>query len=99
MGGIGFGIGMALTEETPYDPNSGRPVARNLADYHVAANADVPDIVVEFLNIPDPHINRLGARGIGEIGITGVAAAIANGIFNATGKRLRDLPMTPDKLV
>ena len=99
MGGIGFGIGMAMSEETPYDPNTGRPVARNLADYHVAANADVPDIEVEFLDIPDPHINRIGARGIGEIGITGVAAAIANGVFNATGKRLRELPLTPDKLV
>ena len=99
MGGIGFGIGMALSEETPYDPNSGRALARNLADYHIAANADVPNIAVEFLDIPDPHINRLGARGIGEIGITGVAAAIANGIFNATGKRLRDLPLTPDKLL
>ncbi len=99
MGGIGFGIGMALSEETPYDPNTGRPVARNLADYHIASNADVPDIQVEFLDIPDPHINRLGVRGIGEIGITGVPAAIANGIFNATGKRYRDLPIAPDKMV
>jgi xanthine dehydrogenase YagR molybdenum-binding subunit len=99
IGGIGFGIGMALSEETLYDPNSGRPVIRNIADYHIAAHADVPDIQVEFLNIPDPHINSLGARGIGEIGITGVAAAIGNAVFNATGKRLRDLPLTPDKFV
>ncbi len=99
MGGIGFGIGMALSEETAYDPRNGRPVARNLADYHVAAHADVPDIQVEFLNIPDPHLNRLGARGVGEIGTTGVAAAIANAIFNATGKRLRELPLTPDKVI
>ncbi|RYG70510.1 xanthine dehydrogenase family protein molybdopterin-binding subunit [bacterium] len=99
IGGIGFGIGMALSEETLYDPNTGRPVIRNIADHHIAAHADVPDIRVEFLNIPDPHINSLGARGIGEIGITGVAAAIGNAVFNATGKRLRDLPLTPDKFV
>ena len=99
MGGVGFGIGMAMCEETPYDPRNGRPVARNLADYHFAANADVSDIQVEFVNIPDPHINRLGVRGIGEIGICGVPAAIANAIFNATGKRLRELPLTPDKVM
>ena len=99
LGGVGFGIGMALSEETLYDPPTGRPIIRNLADYHVAVNADVPAIQVEFLNVPDPHINSLGCRGIGEIGITGVAAAIANAVFNATGKRLRDLPLTPDKFV
>ena len=99
LGGVGFGIGMALSEETLYDPPTGRPIIRNLADYHVAVNADVPTIQVEFINIPDPHINSLGCRGIGEIGITGVAAAIANAVFNATGKRLRDLPLTPDKFV
>ena len=99
LGGVGFGIGMALCEETLYDPPTGRPVVRNLADYHVAVNADVPEIAVEFINVPDPHINSLGCRGIGEIGITGVAAAIGNAVFNATGKRLRDLPLTPDKLV
>lgn len=99
MGGIGFGIGMAMSEETLYDPRNGRPVMRNLADYHVAANADVSNIQVEFVNIPDPHINRLGVRGVGEIGITGVPAAIANAIFNATGKRLRELPLTPDKVM
>ncbi|MBC7796287.1 MAG: xanthine dehydrogenase family protein molybdopterin-binding subunit, partial [Pyrinomonadaceae bacterium] len=60
---------------------------------------DVPTIDVHLLNIPDPHLNVLGARGVGEIGITGVAAAIANAVFNATGKRLRDLPFTPDKLI
>ncbi len=99
LGGVGFGIGMALSEETLYDPPTGRPIIRNLADYHVAVNADVPAIQVEFINVPDPHINSLGCRGIGEIGITGVAAAIANAVFNATGQRLRDLPLTPDKFV
>ena len=99
LGGIGFGIGMALSEETLYDPQTARPVIRNLADYHVAVNADVPRIQVEFIDTPDPHINSLGCRGIGEIGIVGVAAAIANAVFNATGKRLRELPLTPDKFV
>lgn len=105
IGGVGFGIGMALHEETIYHPENadvgrrGRPVIRNLADYHIASHADVPDIQVEFLNIPDPHISTLGARGIGEIGITGCAAAISNAIFNATGKRLRELPLTPEKIL
>lgn len=99
LGGVGWGIGMALSEETLYDPPTGRPITRNLADYHVAVNADMPEIQVEFINVPDPHINSLGCRGIGEIGITGVAAAIGNAVFNATGKRLRDLPLTPDKFV
>jgi len=72
---------------------------RTLADYHVPVNLDVPPINVHFIGKPDPHISPIGARGIGEIGITGVAAAIANAVFNATGKRLRDLPLTPDKLM
>ena len=105
IGGITYGIGMALHEETSYHPENakvgraGRPVVRNLADYHVAAHADVPDIQVEFINKPDPHINSLGARGIGEISITGVAAAIGNAVFNATGTRLRDLPLLPERVM
>ncbi len=99
LGGVGWGIGMALSEETLYDPPTARPYTRNLADYHVAVNADMPEIRVEFINVPDPHINSLGCRGVGEIGIVGVPAAIGNAVFNATGKRLRDLPMTPDKFV
>ena len=99
LGGVGFGIGMALSEETLYDPNTARPYIRNLADYHVSVNGDIPRIQVEFVEVPDPHINSLGCRGIGEIGIVGVPAAIANAVFNATGKRLRDLPLTPDKFV
>ena len=98
-GGVGWGIGMALSEETVYDPRTARPYIRNLADYHVAVNADVPRIQVEFIDRPDPHINSIGCRGIGEIGIVGVPAAIGNAVFNATGKRLRELPLTPDKFV
>jgi len=98
-GDVIMGIGMALTEETHYDPRNGCPVVRNLADYHVPVNLDVPLIEVYFTNIPDPHFNTLGVRGVGEIATTGVAAAIANAVFNATGKRVRDLPITPDKLL
>ena len=99
LGGVGYGIGMALSEETLYDPNTARPYTRNLADYHVAVNADMPRIQVDFVEVPDPHINSLGCRGLGEIGIVGVPAAIGNAVFNATGKRLRELPLTPDKFV
>ena len=98
MGGVVMGIGMALSEETHYDLRNGRSVTRNLADYHVPVNADVPPIEVYFTNKPDFKINPLGIRGVGEIAMTGVAPAIVNAIFNATGKRLRDLPITPDKL-
>ncbi|MGH9945213.1 MAG: molybdopterin cofactor-binding domain-containing protein, partial [Pyrinomonadaceae bacterium] len=97
--GVIYGIGMALMEETVYDQRNGRPVVRTLGDYHVPVNADVPDIEVHLIGEPDPHINTLGARGVGEIGITGVAAAIANAVYHATGKRIRDLPITPDKLL
>lgn len=99
MGGIIFGIGMALMEETILDPHSGRLVVRNLADYHVPVHADVGEIEVLFIDKPDPRISTLGVRGVGEIGITGVAAAIANAVYHATGRRIRDLPMTPDKLL
>jgi xanthine dehydrogenase YagR molybdenum-binding subunit len=99
FGGVIFGIGMALTEESDYDPRSGRFVTRNLADYHVPVNLDVPPIEVYFTNKPDYRNNPLGVRGVGEIGATPVAPAIANAIFNATGKRMRDLPITPDKLL
>jgi xanthine dehydrogenase YagR molybdenum-binding subunit len=90
---------MALMEETVLDQQSGRLVVRNLADYHVPVQADVGDIDVLFIDNPDPHISTIGVRGVGEIGITGVAAAIANAIYHATGKRIRDLPITPDKLL
>jgi xanthine dehydrogenase YagR molybdenum-binding subunit len=99
MGGVTMGIGMALMEETVYDHRTGLPLNANLADYHVPVNLDVPDVEVDFVGGPDPVINTLGCRGIGEIGITGVAAAIANAVYHATGKRVRDLPITPEKLI
>ncbi len=98
MGGIIMGIGMALTEETLFDERSGRITNPSLAEYHVPVNLDVPKIEAYFLDIPDPH-TPLGAHGIGEIGITGAAAAIANAVYHATGKRVRDLPITLDKLL
>ena len=99
IGGVIYGLGQALMEETQYDKRWANPVTRTLADYHVPVNLDVPVIDVHFIGKPDEHISPIGARGIGEIGITGVAAAVANAVFNATGKRLRDLPLTPDKLI
>ena len=99
MGGMVFALGAALTEETLFDPVNGLPVVRNLADYHVPTCADAPEITIEVLNIPDPHIGELGAHGVGELGTNGVPPAIGNAIFNATGVRLRSLPYTPDKLI
>jgi xanthine dehydrogenase YagR molybdenum-binding subunit len=97
-GGIIMGIGMALTEETLFDRRNGRIVNPSLAEYHVPVNLDVPPIEILFNDIPDEH-TPLGARGVGELGITGAAAAVANAIFHATGKRVRDLPITLDKLL
>ena len=97
-GGIIMGIGMALTEETLFDERRGRIMNPSLAEYHVPVNLDVPHIEILHTGIPDEHAPA-GARGIGEIGITGVAAAIANAVFHATGKRIRDLPITLDKLL
>ncbi len=99
IGGIVWGISLALLEETNIDWRYGRIVNANLADYHVPVNADIPDIEVSALDIPDYQLDTLGARGIGEIGITGTGAAVANAIYHATGNRIRDLPITPDKLV
>jgi xanthine dehydrogenase YagR molybdenum-binding subunit len=97
-GGIIMGIGLALTEETFFDERSGRIMNPSLAEYHVPVHMDVPKIDVIWNDIPDPH-SPLGAHGIGEIGITGVGAAIANAVYNATGKRIRELPITLDKLL
>jgi xanthine dehydrogenase YagR molybdenum-binding subunit len=99
QGGIVWGVGFALHEETHVDPVGGRPVNENLAEYHVPVNADIGTLDVTVLNIPDTKFNPLGARGIGEIGITGAAAAVANAIYNATGKRVRHYPITPDKIM
>ena len=98
MGGVVWGIGMALHEETLTDHTFGRIMNANLAEYHVPVNADVHDIQVIFVDEPDAIINPLGIKGLGEIGIVGVAAAIANAVYHATGKRVRDLPITLDKL-
>ena len=97
-GGIIMGIGLALMEETEFDERTGRIMNPSLAEYHVPVHMDVPSIEVMWTDIPDPYAPA-GARGIGEIGITGVAAAIANAIYNATGRRVRDLPITLDKLL
>ncbi|MBV8200165.1 MAG: xanthine dehydrogenase family protein molybdopterin-binding subunit [Acidobacteria bacterium] len=99
LGGVTMGIGMALMEQTVYDSRTGRPVTDNFADYHIPVNADVESIEVELIDRPDPQINTLGCRGVGEIGITGVAAAVANAVYHATGRRIRDLPITPEKLL
>ncbi|MBO9727499.1 MAG: xanthine dehydrogenase family protein molybdopterin-binding subunit [Chitinophaga sp.] len=99
IGGVVGGIGMALTEEAILDHRFGRFVNNNLADYHVAVNADTPPTDVYFINKKDPYINPMGAKGMGEIALIGFAAAISNAVFNATGKRVRDLPITPDKVL
>jgi xanthine dehydrogenase YagR molybdenum-binding subunit len=99
IGGIVWGIGLALHEETHFDTRNGRPINNNLAEYHVPVNADIGEIEVYSLDIPDTKFNPLGARGIGEIGITGTGAAIANAIYHATGKRLRNAPITPEMLI
>ena len=99
MGGIVWGVGLALMEETWRDPRNGRFVNANLADYHVPVNADIGSIETLVVPEDDPHVNPLGAKGIGEIGIAGVGAAIANAVFHATGRRVRELPITMDKLL
>ncbi|MBC9912080.1 xanthine dehydrogenase family protein molybdopterin-binding subunit [Chitinophaga varians] len=99
IGGVVGGIGMALTEEALIDHRFGRYVNNNYADYHVPVNADTPPTDVLFINKKDPVINPMGAKGMGEIALIGFAAAVSNAVFNATGKRVRDLPITPDKLI
>jgi xanthine dehydrogenase YagR molybdenum-binding subunit len=99
IGGAIFGIGSALMEETVRDPHYSRYTNADLAGYHVPVNADIPNMTVEFVEEHDPYINAMGVKGIGEIAMVGVAAAVANAVFHATGKRLRDLPLTPDKVM
>jgi xanthine dehydrogenase YagR molybdenum-binding subunit len=99
VGGAVGGIGMALTEEALFDNRYGKYINNNFGDYHVPVNADVPDIDVIFIDKPDPIINPMGAKGMGEIALIGFSAAVANAVFNATGKRIRSLPITPDKIL
>jgi xanthine dehydrogenase YagR molybdenum-binding subunit len=99
IGGVVGGLGMALLEETVWDPRNARCVNANLADYHVPVNADVPDLDVQFVEEEDRHVNPLGAKGIAELALVGVAPAVANAVYHATGRRVRDLPITPDKLL
>jgi xanthine dehydrogenase YagR molybdenum-binding subunit len=99
IGGIVWGIGMALTEESIIDPRYGNFATRSFADYHVPTNLDIGDLDAMFINEKDFIPNKMGVKGIGEVGIVGVAAAVANAVFNATAKRVRSLPITPDKLL
>jgi xanthine dehydrogenase YagR molybdenum-binding subunit len=98
-GAVVMGIGMAMLEETHYDPQNGAPINGNLADYMVAVNADVPKLEVHFLDYPDLELNAVGARGIGEIGLAGMAAAITSAVYHATGVRVRELPVRIEDLL
>lgn len=99
LGGLVMGMGMALHEESLFDHRLGRIMNHNLAEYHIPCHADVQDMEVIFVEEPDDQVSPLGVKGVGEIGIVGTAAAIANAIFHATGKRIRTLPITLDKLL
>jgi xanthine dehydrogenase YagR molybdenum-binding subunit len=99
IGGMVWGISMALHEHTMMDDRLGRFVNNNLAEYHIPVNADVPEIDASWVDEVDEHVNPLGVKGIGEIGVTGGAAAVANAVYHATGKRIREYPITLDKLL
>jgi xanthine dehydrogenase YagR molybdenum-binding subunit len=99
IGGMTMGIGMALHEQSVLDPRFGHVVNHDFAEYHIPVNADIADVQAHWLDGHDPHTNPMGSKGIGEIGITGAAAAIANAAWHATGVRVRDLPITADKLL
>ena len=99
IGGVVWGLGMALEEETLVDRRTGRYMNADLAEYHVPVNADIGQLDVSFVDEQDTVVNPLGVKGIGEIGITGVAAAVANAVYNATGVRVRELPITLDKVL
>ena len=98
-GGVVWGVGMALEEETLIDPRTGRYINADLAEYHVPVSADIGEIDVAFIEQPDMHVSTVGAKGVGEIGITGVAASIANAVFHATGKRVRELPIRIERVL
>jgi xanthine dehydrogenase YagR molybdenum-binding subunit len=99
IGGIVGGIGMALLEQTHWDSRNGRVVNANLADYHVPVHADIAALDAFFVEEQDRHVNPLGAKGLAELALVGVAPAVANAVYHATGKRVRDLPITLDKLL
>ena len=99
LGGMVQGIGMALTEKVEWDPRYGRVMSANLADYHVPVNANVADLDAVFVPADNPLGNPLGVKGVAELGICGVAPAIANAVWHATGRRVRDLPVLPDALL
>jgi xanthine dehydrogenase YagR molybdenum-binding subunit len=99
LGGMTWGLSMALLEHSVLDPRFGHVVNHDFAGYHIAANADVGSVEVEWLDEEDPYVNPMGSKGIGELGIVGTAAAIANAVHHATGVRVRDLPITLDKLL
>ena len=99
IGGITWGIGISLMEEGLVDHRWGRYINNNLADYHVPVNADFPQVDVHFIDVPDPIIDPMGAKGLGEVALIGLTAGIANAVYHAIGKRIRDLPITPDKLI
>src|SRR5690606_35049273 len=99
LGGLVMGMGMALQEESLFDHRLGRIMNHNLAEYHIPCHADVHSMDVVFVDEPDGLVSPLGIKGVGEIGIVGTAAAIANAVYHATGKRIRSLPITLDKLL
>ncbi len=99
LGGMTMGIGMALHEETIVDAAFGDYLNRDLAGYHVPSCADIAGLEVDWIDEDDPHVNPMGAKGIGEIGIVGTAAAVANAVFHATGARLRQLPLVPERVL
>ncbi len=99
LGGVVWGLGMALHEEGQTDHGLGRVLNHNLAEYHIPVHADIGDIEVIFVEEQDDIVNELGSKGVGEIGVVGVAAAIANAIYHATGKRVREFPITLDKVL
>ena len=98
-GGMIWGVSFTLHEQAVMDPRSGRPMNPNLAEYHIPVNADVPSVVAILVEEHDPHVNALGIKGVGEIGITGTAGAVANAVYHATGIRVRKFPITLDRLI
>ncbi|HEX2299673.1 MAG TPA: molybdopterin cofactor-binding domain-containing protein, partial [Pseudonocardiaceae bacterium] len=99
VGGMTMGLSMALHEQSLLDPRWGHVINHDLAEYHITTCADVGDVQAHWIDEHDPRVNVLGAKGIGEIGIVGTAAAVVNAVYHATGVRVRDLPVSLDKLL